>query len=133
MMVMKLLIGVDEAAVLRSQGGMVLEDIQRGTGTEIAISREGDLYPGTSLLELVAGGGSASAVATAIVEAMKQVVDARGSLGPSDQHSEQGAASLKVIIPSKATAVPPGPPTDISEQVVSFDGPLMGVQPAVIM
>merc|ERR1719410_2223836 len=108
-MVMKLLIGVEEAAVLRAQGGVALEEIQRVTGTEIAISREGDVYPGTSLLEMVVGGGSASAVATAIVEAMKRIVDARGSLGLGDQQAEQGAASLKVIIPSKATAAVIGP------------------------
>jgi len=154
---LKLLLLPGEVAVLR---GAVTSEIQQTTGTEFRFSPEGDKYPGTSLEELCIMGPMTAATVNAAGEVFSHIVAARGALGNDGPNPEPEAAHTKVVIPSKATSAVIGPggqvvtriraqsqmhvhveatiiplkdSTDIAEQVVSFDGPLTGVQTALSM
>lgn len=155
-MALKLLLSTEEGQVLRCR----MDEVRQATGAELGLSQEGEAYPGTALEELTILGSSPAATAAAGTEALGRVVEALGSLGGGAPSPEPGAAHIKVVIPSKATSavigpggqivariraqtqmhvhvemttVPLGGYSDISEQVVSFDGPLSGVQLALEM
>jgi len=153
-MSLKLLISADEAVALRLGGGAVLAVIRQATGAEFRLSGEDEVYPGTSLQQVIILGPTADATVAAAVEMYNKIIETTGL-----SQVESGSARLKIIVPSRATAavigpggqvvsqlrshtqmhvhveatpVPPGPLTEVSEQVVSFDGPLPGV-PAALM
>jgi len=159
-MVMKILMSYEEASVLRARGGSPMTDIMQATSTEMVLSNEGDTYPGTPLQELIVQGPSQAATVSGAVEALGKVLETRGVLDNGEGQVQPGIARLKLVLPSKAAAaligpggetvkqvrmhtqmhihvetvaVPPGPLTDVSEQVVSLDGPFRSVQSVLTM
>ncbi|CAE8641387.1 unnamed protein product [Polarella glacialis] len=159
-LLMKLLLSTEEAAFLRRNGNAVLQEIRQASGTEFLLVHEGELYPGTSLQEMVVQGQSAEATIAGTIEAFNRIIEAMGLLTVGDQRQEPGTASMKVIIPVKVTSVVIGPggtnvrqirdqtkmhvhvestilplglENDSSEQVVSFYGPTESVQTALLL
>eukprot|EP00931_Biecheleriopsis_adriatica_P003900 TRINITY_DN10564_c0_g1_i1.p1 TRINITY_DN10564_c0_g1~~TRINITY_DN10564_c0_g1_i1.p1 ORF type:complete len:979 (-),score=249.30 TRINITY_DN10564_c0_g1_i1:14-2950(-) len=159
-MTMKFLLSAEEAAFLRRNEKAALEEIKQACGTDFLLVYEGEYYPGTSLQELVVQGTSVEATIAGVIEAFNKIIEGLGQLTVGDQRQDPGTASMKIIIPSKATsivigpggsnvaqfrsqtkmhlhvestALPLGPPTETSEQVVSLYGPIPSIQIALQM
>lgn len=158
-LVLKVLLSIDEAASLRGPGSVIFKEIRQKIGSEVWLSQEGQLYPGTSLHEMKVMGPSAEANVAATMEVFSKIVETKGLLCCGDSFFEPGGARMRLVIPARSTAavigpggkivgqirsetklhvhietavVPPGSLLEITEQVVSFDGPLGGIQPALM-
>eukprot|EP00929_Paragymnodinium_shiwhaense_P002736 TRINITY_DN10301_c0_g3_i5.p1 TRINITY_DN10301_c0_g3~~TRINITY_DN10301_c0_g3_i5.p1 ORF type:complete len:987 (-),score=243.32 TRINITY_DN10301_c0_g3_i5:96-3056(-) len=155
---LKILVAAEEAKVLRSVEGVTLiNEIQEKARVEVLTSGEQQFYPGTSLQEFIVKGvrvemvvGAAVQLLTAILETLGQLVNGEKSqqpgfvkvrtalcskaamalIGPGGQVIKQVRSQSQMHVHVETTIVPPGAMGDLSEQVVTLDGPGAGVQTA---
>lgn len=157
---LKLLVSPTEASCIVGQGGKSIREIGQTTYTKLTLSNRDNFYPGTQLQELRVLGSCAETVISAVMLALAQVSQAMGCISGGDDSVNAGESRVKVIVPSDATriiigknglnvkqlreesglfvhveetVIPPGPPSEISEQVVCLSGPITGLQVALPM
>lgn len=156
---MKLLVSAEEARCFRDDAGRaLLNKIQNATQAVIVFSRDGMPYPATMLQEFNISGPTTECVVNAAVQLLTSVLDKMGALTCGEPSSGPNFVRIRTVLPSKAaaalighggatvknvraasqmhvhietTAIPPGPLGDLSEQVVSVDGPGGGVHTAL--
>jgi len=157
-MAMKLLVSQEEALTLVGGAGTGLREIGQGTNTTITLSEPHECYPGTDLREMRFMGQGEENVLQAVVSAVSQIAQVTGAVTGGMPDIQQGQARVKVVVPMEAVKaiigtkganvkqlreqsgmfvhidenkVPPGPPSEVTEQVVCLSGPIMGVQVAL--
>jgi len=136
------------------KGGTTVREIGQVTGTRMSLSSRDQYYPGTQLQELIIKGSNQESVLSAIGHTLSKISELSGSVCGGEANVEPGGCRLKVIVPTLSAAaiigpggstvkqmreqshmhihieestIPPGPPTELTEQVVSFSGPLEGI------
>lgn len=156
-MALKLLLPPTEGSCIVGRGGATIREIGIATGTKMTLSNQNTFYPGSQLQELKIL-GSSQAVLDAAVQALGKVAEeCGGMLSGGEPGVAPGEARVKVLVPYRAAAaiIGPagsqvmsmrqqsgmhihvedlstlGPPTDVSEQIVSVSGPCEGVSLAL--
>jgi len=151
-MTMKLLVSQEEASTISGS------DIGQATSTNVTLSSQSELYPGTNLQELRITAQDEENVLEAVVFAVSQIAQVMGHVNGGMEDVPSGQARLKLVVPMEVvkaiigkggeaikqlreqsgmyvhiddTKIPPGPPSDLTEQVVCLSGSLMGVQVAL--
>lgn len=150
---MKLLLEPSEASLVD------IASVESQSTTDLTLSGM-RLYPGTSLQELCIQGASEEAVLKATNLTLGAIADAKGSITCGEVGVESGGSRVKIVLPIRAAKaligvqgatvsrirqqshmhvhieqnhVPPGPPTQYTEQVVSVSGPVSGLALALAM
>jgi ribosomal protein S3 len=157
-MALKLLLPANEASCVLGKGGATIREIGQNTFTKLSLSGMSEFFPGTNLQELRIRGSSTETVLAAIMLVFTQISQSLGVISGGDTDVPAGEARVKVIIPAAAAKIvigragtnikelraqsgmfvhieeimiPPGPPTDLSEQVICLSGKLDGLQAAM--
>merc|ERR1740123_2553117 len=140
---MKFLFSEAEMQALCGADGSVLTNLQESTGTQITVTRKA--YPGTNI------------VLGAVILGLGQILQDLGQLVNEETNVKEGDAQMKLLVPMQAakaiigvggrnvksvreltgifvhmdnTKVPPGG-GDLSEQLLSMEGSLEGIQAAL--
>jgi ribosomal protein S3 len=157
-MALKLLLPANEASCVLGKGGATIREIGQNTFTKLSLSGMSEFFPGTNLQELRIRGSSNDTVLAALMLVFAQISQSLGVISGGDFEVPVGEARVKVVIPAAAAkivigraganikelrnqsgmfvhieevVIPPGPPTDLSEQVVCLTGNLDGLQIAL--
>eukprot|EP00927_Polykrikos_kofoidii_P070831 TRINITY_DN6720_c0_g1_i1.p1 TRINITY_DN6720_c0_g1~~TRINITY_DN6720_c0_g1_i1.p1 ORF type:complete len:952 (+),score=202.00 TRINITY_DN6720_c0_g1_i1:344-2857(+) len=136
-----------------------METIQWAFRVQLALSGEANVYPGTNLEELSIRGLTLDSVADASAQCLSHVLETVGSLTCGLTDCKEGDCRVRMIVPQKAAkaiigpkgssimqlrnesgmfvhivehVIPIGPFVDTSEQVVCLDGPVVGLQVAIL-
>jgi len=152
---MKFLFSEAEMQALCGAKGSVLTNLQESTGTHITVTRQ--TYPGTNLREANFKGSSTDVVLGAVIIGLAQILQDLGQLVNEETNVKEGDAQIKLLVPMQAakaiigvggrnvksvreltgifihvdnTKVPPGG-GDLSEQLLSMEGSLEGIQAAL--
>jgi len=152
------LLPANEASCVVGKGGATIREIGQNTFTKLSLSGISEFFPGTNLQELRIRGSSNETVLAAVMLVFAQISQSLGVITGGDMEVPVGEARVKVVIPAAAakvvigraganikelrnqsgmfvhveeTIVPPGPPTELSEQVVCLSGRLDGLQTAL--
>jgi len=158
LMVLKLLVPSNEASCILGKGGATVNGFEQASGTKMAISGRHEFYPGTELQQVRIRGPSSEAVMAAAILVLAKIAEVTGTVNGGEHNVEPGGARIKLAVPSKLSPeitgeggsnlekiktdsgmqvhledaiVPPGPPDDLSEQVMCLSGPLLGAQSAL--
>jgi len=150
----------NEASCVLGKGGNVVREIGAATGTRVATSGRNEFYPGTQLQELKIQGNSPESVLNAAAQVLTKIAEMSGTITGGDAQVEPGGARLKVVVPYQVAAsvigprgatvkaireksgmivhieetlIPPGPPSEFTEQAVCLSGPLEGAGTALTM
>ena len=129
---MKLLFPLAEARVIQGKDDETLRLLRKLTGTQVKLSSDEELYPGTEMRELTLRGATVEAVHNAAVLALSQISSLSGSGGSltgGEPNVEAGGARIKCILPSEVVLGADG--TSI-EQLCSQRGARAIVLPTVI-
>ncbi|CAE8724433.1 unnamed protein product, partial [Polarella glacialis] len=157
---LKLLVPPGEASCVLGRGGSVVREISQNTTTRINTSARGEFYPGTQLQELRVFGATQQAVLQAVAQILAKIAELSGAISGGDHNAEPGSARLKVVVPFRSACaiigpggrtikevversgmlvhieeatIPPGPPHELTEQVVSLTGSIDGLSVALSM
>lgn len=157
---LKFLVSPNEGSCVLGRGGAAIREIMASTGARLSLSNRNEFYPGTQLQELKVQGPAVEAVVNGCIGALSKMAEPTGAVTCGDTSVDPGTCRVKAVVPFAAAAsiigpggvavkkmrelsvmyvhieetlIPPGPPTELSEQVVCLSGPIEGAYLALSM